>query len=124
MNIDGPNSQLWGIVFRYPLTPDQSRRLRTLLRSRFPKAGVIPLARPSLPIPAPELTPRQRDVLRELVAGNGTKEIGRALGIAAKTVETHRQHLMERLGIDHLPGLVLYALRAGLVPASWLAGEP
>jgi DNA-binding CsgD family transcriptional regulator len=48
------------------------------------------------------------------------KEIGRLLGISAKTVETHRQNLMDRLGITHVPGLVRYALRSGILPMSWL----
>ena len=124
MNVGNPNSLLWGIVFREPLSPAQSRRLLPLLRKRFTRAGIIPLSRPERPTPAPGLTPRQRDVLREMVSGKGTKAIGRALGISTKTVETHRQHLMDRLGLDDLPGLVRYALQVGLVPAPWLAGEP
>lgn len=63
----------------------------------------------------PQLTPRQREVLRLLAEGRTTKEIGRALGISEKTVETHRSQLMQRLGIFDLPGLVRYALRTGLV---------
>jgi len=63
----------------------------------------------------PQLTPRQREVLRLLAEGRTVKEIGRALGISEKTVETHRSQLMQRLDIFDLPGLVRYALRTGLV---------
>ena len=66
------------------------------------------------------LSPRQKEVLREMADGNGMKQIGRKLGISPKTVETHRQAVMQRLGIRHIPGLVRYALQTGVVPASWL----
>lgn len=68
----------------------------------------------------PILTPRQTEVLREMAMGRGMKEIGRKLGISPKTVETHRLNLMNRLHIRHVPGLVRYGLRAGLIPATWL----
>ena len=38
------------------------------------------------------------------------------LGISAKTVETYRSRLMLKLGIDNLPGLVKFAIRAGILP--------
>lgn len=66
------------------------------------------------------LTPRQTEVLREIATGTCMKEIARRLTISLKTVETHRQNLVERLGINDVPGLVRYALRTGVVPASWL----
>jgi len=68
----------------------------------------------------PILTPRQKEVLREMADGNGMKKIARKLRISPKTVETHRQAVMKRLGIRHIPGLVRYALQTGVVPASWL----
>ncbi len=37
------------------------------------------------------------------------------LNVSIKTVETHRQNLMERLGIHDIPGLVRFAIRAGLI---------
>jgi DNA-binding NarL/FixJ family response regulator len=61
--------------------------------------------------PRERLTPRQRQVLRMVAEGGSTKEIARILRISAKTVETHRAQLMERLGIFDVPGLVRYALK-------------
>lgn len=61
------------------------------------------------------LTPRQREVLRRIAEGGTTKSIARALGVSAKTVETHRTQLMDRLGIHDVAGLVRYAIRVGLV---------
>jgi DNA-binding NarL/FixJ family response regulator len=57
------------------------------------------------------LTPRQLEVLKMLSEGSGVKKIARQLGISAKTVETHRSQVMERLHIYDLVGLVRYALR-------------
>lgn len=62
------------------------------------------------------LTPRQREILRMIADGKTTKGIARQLEISAKTVETHRAQIMERLNIHDIPGLVRYAMRAGLVP--------
>lgn len=61
------------------------------------------------------LTPRQREVLRQVAEGHTTKAIARSLGVSVKTVETHRAQLMDRLDIHEIAGLVRYAIRTGLV---------
>lgn len=61
------------------------------------------------------LTPRQREILQLIAERHGTKETASILHISVKTVETHRAQLMERLGIHDVPGLVRFAIRAGLV---------
>ena len=61
------------------------------------------------------LTPRQLEVLRLVAEGYSTKQIALELGISAKTVETHRAQLTERLDIHHVAGLVRYALEAGII---------
>jgi DNA-binding NarL/FixJ family response regulator len=66
------------------------------------------------------LTPRQREVLRGIATGVSMREIARLLNVSVKTAETHRQLLIKRIGVRHVPGLVRYALRTGLVPISWL----
>jgi len=60
------------------------------------------------------LTPRQREILQLIAEGNNTKEIAYRLNVSAKTIETHRAQLMERLDIRDIPGLVRYAIRTGL----------
>jgi DNA-binding NarL/FixJ family response regulator len=62
-----------------------------------------------------QLTPRQRDVLRLIAEGHSTRDVAARLGVSPKTVETHRALLMRRLGIHNVPGLVRFAIRAGLV---------
>jgi DNA-binding NarL/FixJ family response regulator len=61
------------------------------------------------------LTPRQREILQMIAEGATTKDIGKALEISVKTVETHRAQLMERLDIHDVAGLVRYAIKIGLV---------
>lgn len=57
-----------------------------------------------------KLTARERDVLRLLGEGLHAKEIGRALGISARTVEVHKASLMGKLEARNTAGLVRYAL--------------
>jgi DNA-binding NarL/FixJ family response regulator len=61
------------------------------------------------------LTPRQREVLQLIAEGFTNREIAQQLGISTKTVESHRAHLMDRLDIHDIAGLVRYAIRTGLV---------
>ena len=68
------------------------------------------------PEQVPELTARQRQVLRLLAEGQSMKEIAYALGVSIKTIEAHRAQLMDRLQIHDIPGLVRYAMRTGLIP--------
>jgi two-component system response regulator NreC len=64
---------------------------------------------------ARSLSLRERQVLRLLSDGKSNKEIGVVLGIATKTVETHRTHIMEKLRVHGLAGLVRYAIRNRIV---------
>ena len=64
-----------------------------------------------------QLTPRQREILQLIAEGRSTKEIAGDLNLSAKTVETHRAQLMERLDIYDVAGLVRYAMRVGLIQA-------
>jgi DNA-binding NarL/FixJ family response regulator len=61
------------------------------------------------------LTARQKEILQMIAEGRTTKEIAFALGVSVKTVETHRAAIMERLGIRDVAGLVVHAIRAGLI---------
>ena len=67
--------------------------------------------------PLEQLSPRQRAILQPIAEGRTTKEIAFVLNLSAKTVETHRSQLMERLDIHDVAGLVRYAIRQGLVSA-------
>lgn len=60
------------------------------------------------------LTPRERDVLRGIARGRTNKEIAAELGIGSRTVETHRESLMRKLGIRTVAGLTRLALESGI----------
>ena len=61
------------------------------------------------------LTARQREILQMIAEGKSTKQIAFQLEVSIKTVETHRAALMERLDIHDVAGLVLYAVRHGVI---------
>lgn len=63
------------------------------------------------------LTPREREVLVHLVAGQPNKVIAHELGISPRTVEIHRAHLMEKMQARSLSDLVRIAMTAGVLPA-------
>jgi DNA-binding NarL/FixJ family response regulator len=65
----------------------------------------------------PALTARQIEVLRQIAQGRSVKEIAYELQISAKTVETYRAQLMERLDLHDIASLVRYAIRTGLISA-------
>lgn len=89
------------------LSPGASRRLvERVVRPADAAAG-----------PLDALTPRQREILKLIAEGVHTKEIAYRLNVSAKTVESHRAQIMDRLGIRDVPGLVRLAIRAGLISA-------
>ena len=61
------------------------------------------------------LTNRERQILQMIAEEKTTKEIAAILKISVKTVETHRQRVMEKLKIDSVAGLTKFAIREGLV---------
>jgi DNA-binding NarL/FixJ family response regulator len=65
--------------------------------------------------PVQQLSARQREILQLIAEGQTTKAIALILKISAKTVEYHRMKLMQTLNIFDIPGLVRFALRAGLI---------
>jgi DNA-binding NarL/FixJ family response regulator len=87
------------------VSPRVSRHLVSALRDGNPAAGS----------PLDALTPRQREILQLIAEGKSTKEIAFVLDVSVKTVETHRAAVMDRLGIRDVAGLVLFAVRCGLV---------
>jgi DNA-binding NarL/FixJ family response regulator len=91
------------------LTPKISRSVVERFLDDGGEPGADPLA---------GLTSRQREILQLIAEGRTTKEIAGILDVSVKTVETHRSRLMERLEIHDVPGLVRFAIRAGLVSSA------
>ena len=64
------------------------------------------------------LTSRETEVLQLVAEGSANKQVADALGISIKTVEKHRQHLMDKLNIHDTAGLTRYAISAGVIESS------
>ena len=62
---------------------------------------------------ANSLTPREREVLAEIMAGASNKEAGRKLGISPRTVEVHRARIMDKLSAKNAADLVRIVLGQG-----------
>ncbi len=67
---------------------------------------------------ASRLTSRESEVLQLVAEGAANKQVAAALGISIKTVEKHRQHLMDKLNIHDTAGLTRYAIAEGVVESS------
>jgi len=64
----------------------------------------------------PELTTRQLEVLRLILAGHRMKEIAAVLELSPRTVESHKYEIMDLLGVHSTAELVRYALKHRLIP--------
>jgi DNA-binding NarL/FixJ family response regulator len=64
------------------------------------------------------LTSREMEVLQLIAEGKANKQTASELGIGLKTVEKHREHLMEKLDIHDTAGLTRYAISAGIIESS------
>jgi two-component system nitrate/nitrite response regulator NarL len=63
----------------------------------------------------PRLSPRERDVLRHIAAGHGSREIAMDMHLAVPTVKTHLAHLYQKLGVNDRASAVAEAMRQGLL---------
>ena len=61
------------------------------------------------------ITPREREVLARIGAGQTNKAIAKALHLSVKTVEKHRSNLMRKLKLHNSAAVTVYALRHGLL---------
>jgi two-component system response regulator NreC len=65
----------------------------------------------------PILSPRETEVLRLMALGHTNREIAEALSLSVRTVETHRAHVQQKLGLSSRPELTRYALDNHLIDA-------
>jgi DNA-binding NarL/FixJ family response regulator len=73
--------------------------------------------------PPVELTQREAEVLQLIAEGYANKQIAAELGLSVKTVEKHRQQVMQKLDIHNIAGLVRHAAAKGIIESN-LAGVP
>ncbi len=62
----------------------------------------------------PVLTPREREVLRLIAEGKKNRQIAGELYVSEKTVDNHRQHIMQKLNLHNTADLTRYAIREGI----------
>jgi len=89
-------------------SPAISRRMVRQTRGAF-------LSKGDHALPAQDLTERELEVLRLVAEGNANKQTGAKLGISIKTVEKHRQAVMNKLQIHEAASLTRYAIAKGVV---------
>jgi DNA-binding NarL/FixJ family response regulator len=65
---------------------------------------------------AQALSAREIEVMQSIAEGKSNKEIGGLLGVATKTVDNHRAHLMQKLGVHNAASLTLVAVQMGICP--------
>jgi DNA-binding NarL/FixJ family response regulator len=61
------------------------------------------------------LTTRERELLQLLAEGKSNKDVANLLNVSVYTVETHRAHILQKLGLHTVPDLILYAVRKGII---------
>ena len=98
-----------------PFELEQAVRSVKATGSYFSPAIAQRLLQPSEPTIDDELTQRQIEILKLIAQGRASKEIAFQLGLSPKTVDVHRARIMERLRLNDIASLTLYAVRKGLV---------
>jgi len=63
-----------------------------------------------------DLTKREHEILELVAEGKSNKEVGESLFISVKTVETHKTHILEKLGLRNTAELVKYAIKNNIIP--------
>jgi DNA-binding CsgD family transcriptional regulator len=80
------------------------------------RLGQAPLdARLAVVVARTEITPREREVLDALLRHDTAREIAQELGVSARTVQDHLQHLQRRFNVRSWHRLVVEAARVGLI---------
>jgi DNA-binding NarL/FixJ family response regulator len=112
-----------GYLLKHSAVDELERAIRTVLGKKIyitPEiAGVVvaeylhhlDTARSTTPSP---LTAKEREVLQLLAEGKTTKEIASVLHVSIPTIDTHKQHIMEKLDLHSIAELTKYAVREGL----------
>lgn len=98
-----------------PFELEQALRSVMATGSYFSPAIAQRLLQPSEPTVDDELTHRQVEILKLIAQGKASKEIAYELGLSPKTVDVHRARIMERLRLNDIASLTLYAVRKGLI---------
>jgi two-component system response regulator NreC len=66
-------------------------------------------------LPSSPLTPREIEVVRLLAEGRSNKEVASTLGVSTRTIESHRNHIMNKMGFESFSELIRFAVRSNIV---------
>jgi two-component system, NarL family, response regulator NreC len=118
--LEGLRGGAKGYVMKTNAAEDLARAIREAARggtylSPETTEAVVQAYKNKTEIPLDPLGPRERQVLQLVAEGKTTKEVAIALDISAKTAETYRAHIMEKLDLHIVADLVRYAIRRGIV---------
>ncbi len=94
------------------IAPEMTSKLVAAYRDAASGAAALPEAKVSL---LDGLSPRERDILRQIAQGASNKEIGRDLGIAETTVKIHVQHVLRKLDVSSRVHAAVIASENGLI---------
>lgn len=146
-NIDDKLADIKGLIIKYLPFEDKNNLRRKLLNCLFDlehdlkihtliedtvliplvekfegkTPNIISTSAPAVQIaenPNIELTDREIDVLRLLLAGNSNKEVADKLNISTHTVISHRKNITSKTSIKSLAGLTIYAIQNGIIEMS------
>jgi regulator of cell morphogenesis and NO signaling len=146
-NIDDKLADIKGLIIKYLPFEDKNNLRRKLLNCLFDlehdlkihtliedtvliplvekfegkTPNIISTSAPTAQIvenPNIELTEREIDVLRLLLAGNSNKEVADKLNISTHTVISHRKNITSKTSIKSLAGLTIYAIQNGIIEMS------
>lgn len=93
------------------VSPEMSHKLLNALRNG---GGAASPAKPEPDKDAPQLSPREIDILKQLTRGASNKEIARSLGIAETTVKIHVQHILRKLNLSSRVQAAVWGSEQGL----------
>jgi DNA-binding NarL/FixJ family response regulator len=114
-----------GYLLKDSATEEVMRAIHKVMRGQFYLSlkineqvisEFIHLARPDAQSVFNVLSAREREVLQLVAEGKSTREIADKLNLSAKTIETHRMHIMDKLDLHTVAALTKYAIREGLIP--------
>ncbi len=97
-------------------SPHISQRILRQTRAALRSHRALPDGRGSVAAQGSSLNDREMDILKLIAEGKANKEIANALSITVKTVERHRQSVMDKLHIRDAAGLTRFAIARGIIP--------
>jgi DNA-binding NarL/FixJ family response regulator len=112
------NAGASGYVLKMQPVPEMLSAIRAVLageRYLPPSVSIEVIDEQAVDSPLAGLTSREREVLDHLIRGRTNDQIATVLFISRRTVESHRQKLLKKLGVHTVVALVHVALRAGLL---------